>query len=1158
MKQTRFERVSEPNLLIRFLHGLTLPLAGVVEQFTGSSPGRNPRFRAEQRLNVQYATARVLAETVTLNEATPKILQTICETLEWDLGELWILNPRTQTLDYVESWSSSLVKASEFEQGSRNLCFTPGKGLIGRVLAEGEALWIPDVTQDAAFVRAELATQAGIRAAFGFPLQIGDQVIGVMSFFSHKIHQPDTDLLQMMTTVGGQIGQFVKRKRIEEALQGIAYSISSSTGEVFFQSLVQQLTQVLEVDYAFVGKLANATADQIQTVVVCDRGEILPNLTYSLLHTPCQKVLEQELCLYPQDVRPEFSENSLLIQLQVESYVGIRLTSSSGKPLGVLAIMGRRPITDLDLATSMLKIFATRAAAELERQESELLLRGQEALLRTALSAARMGAWDWNIVTGEETWSPEVAEIFGVDPESFVPSYEEFVKCIHPEDLPLTEAAQSRAFEEGVEYNAEYRIIDREGNIRWVNSRGNVLRDDQGNPVLMTGVTMDITERKRAEAAIQQAEEKYRSIFENAVDGIFQTSSDGVYLSANPALATIYGYDSPEELITHLSNNIEAQLYVEPARRAEFIHLMEQHDAVTDFESQVYRRDGKIIWISENARLVRDETGKPLYYEGIVKDISDRKQAAAELFQAKEAAEAASHAKSQFLANMSHELRTPLNAIIGYSEMLQEDAADIGCEEIVPDLEKIRGAGKHLLGLINDILDISKIEAGKMDLYLETFRIPDLVTEVQATVQPLVDKNGNQLVLQVEAGLDTMHADLTKVRQALFNLLSNASKFTEKGTITLTIEAQPSDLLNPDSPPLVLFRVSDTGIGMTTEQVSKLFQAFTQADASTTRKYGGTGLGLAISRRFCQMMGGDITVVSEAGQGSTFTIYLPKTVDEARKELVLPRPTSSNSPLRQAPKRATVLVIDDDPTVRDLMARYLIKEGFEVETASGGQEGLHLAKKLLPDAITLDVMMPKMDGWTVLSALKADPELAAIPVIVLTLVDNKELGFALGAADYLSKPIDYKRLASLLAQYQPRSQNNASRGQVLIAEDDSATREMFRRILVKEGWTVTEAENGRIALDSVADNIPNLILLDLMMPEMDGFQFIHELRRRPEYRQIPIVVITAMDLTPMDHLQLNGYVEQILQKGSYSRDDLLREVRDLVTACIHQRRKVKV
>jgi signal transduction histidine kinase len=385
---------------------------------------------------------------------------------------------------------------------------------------------------------------------------------------------------------------------------------------------------------------------------------------------------------------------------------------------------------------------------------------------------------------------------------------------------------------------------------------------------------------------------------------------------------------------------------------------------------------------------------------------------------ANDAARAANQAKSIFLANMSHELRTPLNAILGYSEMLVEDAQ--GNAALVTDLERIRTAGKHLLGLINGVLDLSKIEAGKMTLYLETFNVARVVEEAVGTARPLIQNNGNRFDVRCPEDIGLLREDVTKVRQVLLNLLSNAAKFTEKGVVTLDVWRE--DRIDGN---WVFFRVKDTGIGMTPEQIGRLFQPFTQADSATSRKYGGTGLGLSLCQKYCTMMGGGIQVESEPGRGSAFTVRLPGEIENFDGEASLVRVSTltkvriadlaSKGPLPGGPPKV-VLVIDDDPSVLDLMQRVCSKAGFRVITSRGGEEGLRLAREEKPDLITLDVIMPGMDGWTVLETLKKDSSLAAIPVVVVTIADERDRGIALGAIDYFVKPVDHERLVSALGR----------------------------------------------------------------------------------------------------------------------------------------------
>jgi PAS domain S-box-containing protein len=569
------------------------------------------------------------------------------------------------------------------------------------------------------------------------------------------------------------------------------------------------------------------------------------------------------------------------------------------------------------------------------------------------------------------------------------------------------------------------------------------------------------------------------------------------------------------------------------------------------------RIDEEVFWRPDHTAFPVEYTANPIRHDGKVEgvvvafsDITRRKRTEADLLRAKDEAEtakaeseAANVAKSEFLANMSHELRTPLNAVIMYSELLQEEAVDRGVESFVPDLERIRAGGKHLLALVNGVLDLSKIEAGKMDLYLETFDIASMVREVATTVEPLIQKKSNKLVLQFPPDIGSMHADLTKVRQILFNLLSNAAKFAENGTITINISRDAG------KGGWITFRVSDTGIGMTPEQLHKLFQPFTQADASTTRKFGGTGLGLVISKNFCQMMGGDVAVESEPGKGSIFTVRLPG--DLYNPAVVDPAaPATTGQTVLSV---TTVLVIDDEPAVRDLMSRSLGSEGIRIVTAADGEEGLRKAHELHPDLIFLDVMMPKMDGWAVLTALKADADLMRIPVVMLTIVTNKEMGYVLGASEYLTKPIDRDRLADVIDKYRPKDPGRV----VLVVDDDSATRQVLRRTLIKQGWSVVEAENGRVALERVATQKPSLIMLDMVMPEMDGFQFLAALRKDEASASTPVVVLTSKDLTPDERAQLTGNVERILQKGAYSREALLSEVKNIVALCAKKKMKLE-
>ena len=497
-----------------------------------------------------------------------------------------------------------------------------------------------------------------------------------------------------------------------------------------------------------------------------------------------------------------------------------------------------------------------------------------------------------------------------------------------------------------------------------------------------------------------------------------------------------------------------------------------------------------------------------------------------EMAVARDEAREASSAKSRFFANMSHELRTPLNAIIGYSEMLLEDCEDLGNDDMIPDLKRITNSSKHLLSLINNVLDLSKIEAGKMDMYFTPFSIETMIETIKDVSGPLATKNNNEFIIKNNVEGE-MTADETKLRQCIVNFLSNAFKFTENGKVALVI-----DSIEKEEQEFINFDIKDTGIGMTEEQLGKLFDTYTQAERSTSAKYGGTGLGLSISKHFAEMMGGGVEVTSEVGEGSTFSIFVPRVTEDQVEE---DESDIENPALSEGDEY--ILLVDDDKATHDVVKRAIKKEGYTVYSAFDGDEGMEQARKVIPKLILLDVLMPGRDGWSVLKEIKNDVKLKDVPVVITSVLNEESLASSLGADDYMKKPIDRSFFINLVKRYITEKDQK-----VLIVDDDENTRDLLAKIINSEGYLSIDAKNGEDALERAKEK-PDLIVLDLDMPRMDGFEFIEASRELG--LNIPIVVFSGKDITAVEEKMLSKYTEGIVKKES-KVEALVKEVNQIL------------
>lgn len=638
---------------------------------------------------------------------------------------------------------------------------------------------------------------------------------------------------------------------------------------------------------------------------------------------------------------------------------------------------------------------------------------------------------------------------------------------------------------------------------------------------VFTAYLRDITETKRVQEALRKSEERYALAVDGTNEGLWDWDADQDLLYVSPRFKSLVRLEIEDSWIkpgVWLSRMHPDDLKIYKSRLK--AHLKGELEFL-NFEFRISDGQGGYRWLFLNGAGLRNDKGRIYRMAGSLGDFTDRKMEQLELARAKEAAEAATLAKSQFLANMSHELRTPMNAIIGFTRLVMRRSSGLEPKHHA-NLEKILKSSDHLLTLINSVLDLSKIEAGQMDFVRETIDFPVLIDDALKVMEPLAHEKGLKLHHEIADLPKGFVSDSEKLKQIIFNLLSNAVKFTEKGEIVVRVRSEKNE---------IEIAVRDTGIGIPVDAQSRIFEEFGQVDNSLTRTFGGTGLGLSITKRLVELLGGRITVESAMGKGSNFKVRLPRDVPGAE---IIARDARPLDLTDEAPK---VLMIDDDSNARYLLSENLSEAGFQCISASNADEGIALAREILPDAITLDIVMPDKDGWQALHEIKTDPQTRNIPVVLVTIVDQKNLGYRLGAADYLLKPFDRDTVVNTLSNV------IRGRGKLLLLDDDPDIADLVGQLLEQDPFTLHAMQDGELALQKMESDPPDALLLDLIMPGLDGFAVIRRIEENPRLRSIPIIVLTAKDTSREEYELLKRHVDAVISKSTLDRTRLVNEIR---------------
>ena len=1023
--------------------------------------------RQNQLLALLHAVAADANQAATLEAGVAACLRRVCDYTGWPVGHAYFADHDGLVSSRV--WHGD-ERFAAFRTASEARRFVPGQGLPGRVMASGEPAWRTDVVQDPAFSRADAAARCGLHGAFAFPVEVRGEVRAVLEFFSEKAGEPEEAVLDVMRHVGIQMGRVAERAQAQEGLrqnEERTRRIVESAHDAF----VAIDSQGLVVDW-------NAQAEH---TFGWRRDEVYEHSLAELIIPPADReahgrAMEELL---------RTGEGPIL-----HRRAEVQVMHRDGTVFPVEMTVAPVQVGGSRLFTAFMHDISERKQAQQEVQRKEEYFRAlieKASDLITILDLEGMFMYE----------SPAVYALFGYEGEEL--RGRNAFELIHPEDVGAVLATFGQILAEaGTTAAVDFRFRHRDGSWRWLGARGTNLL---GHPAV-GGVVVNSRDVTASRAA-EEASRRLASIVESSDDAIISKSLDGTILSWNTGAERIYGYTA-EEVV-----GLPVDLLVPPevaGDEARILELIRRGERIRHYETVRLRRDGRRIDVSMTVSLIRDAQGNVTSASSISRNITERKRAEAELVRAKETAEAANVAKSEFLSRMSHELRTPLNSVIGFTNVLRKNKRGSLGDQELSFLDRIASNGVHLLGLINDILDLAKVEAGKAEVELGTVALDETVRGILTELQGAVRDRPVELRSVLPTSLAPMEADAVKLKQVLINLVGNAIKFTERGSVTLAVTADAAG--RP-----VRIDVADTGVGIPRDRLGAIFLPFEQAELGTTRRYGGTGLGLAISSSLCDLMGYRLQVRSEEGEGSVFSIILAphaaSTGEAPAPQPALAAPTPATGRVEEGADFGgrLVLVIDDEADSRILLAHHAEEFGCRTVTASSGEEGLRMARELRPDLITLDLLMPGMNGWNTLRELRADAELRHIPVVVVSVLAGESRRDLDGADELVDKPVGRSELLSALRRSLARAVSRA-----LVIDADEALRHAAAEALREDGVEVKTAAHAAEALGLLDGFAPDLVLLDIPISVPDGRELLHALHDRTRRAgSTPPVVVAALD-----------------------------------------------